>query len=100
MLAKHFLNRTCQQDCKSVGYLQLAILLVDGYLHKYPDVSIQRYYEAHIKEKLGFLDLCQISDNELTTKDTADVRATFEPKWTILNIFSSHLSRLTSNTEK
>ena len=39
--------------CKSVGYLPLAIVLVGGYLHKYPDVTIQEYYEEHIKDKLG-----------------------------------------------
>ena len=70
----------------------MAIVLVGGYLHKYPYVTIPEYYEEHIKDKLGSIDLDIISDYELATKHTAAVRATFEPEWNILNNYSSHLS--------
>ena len=46
-----------------------------GYLHKYPDITIQEYYEEHIKDKLGSIDLDQISDHELATKHTAAVES-------------------------
>jgi septin family protein len=70
--------------CNSVGYLPLAIVLVGGYLRKFSDITIQEYYEEYIKDKLGSIDLEQISDYELATKHTAAVRATFEPEWKIL----------------
>jgi hypothetical protein len=70
--------------CNSLGYLPLAIVLVGGYLHKYSDITIQEYYEEHIKDKLGSIDLDQISDEELATKHSAAVRVTFEPEWKIL----------------
>ena len=80
--------------CNSVGYLPLAIVLVGGYLRKYLDVTIQEYYEEHIKDRLGSIDLDQISDYELATKHTAAVRATFESEWNVLNKSSSHLSHI------
>ena len=66
--------------CNFVGYLPLAIVLVGGYLRKYLDITIQDYYEEHIKDNLGSIDLSLISDYELATKHTAAVRATFEPE--------------------
>jgi WD40 repeat protein len=80
--------------CNSVGYLPLAIVLVGGYLNKYNDITIQEYYEEHIKDKLGSIDLDQISNHELTTKHIAAVRATFGPEWNILNKSSSGLTNV------
>jgi hypothetical protein len=43
--------------CNSLGNLPLAIVLVGGYLHKFQDITIQEYYEEHLKDKLGCLIL-------------------------------------------
>ena len=70
--------------CNSVGYLPLAIVLIGSYLKKYLDVTMEVYYEEIIKDKLGSIDLDQISKEELATRHIAAIRATFEPEWKVL----------------
>ena len=47
--------------CNSVGYLPLAIVLIGGYLRLYPEVSFLDYYEEYVKNKLGSIDLDEIT---------------------------------------
>ena len=42
----------------------MAIVLVGDYLRKYSDITIEEYYEELIKDKLGSIDIDQISDEE------------------------------------
>ena len=46
-----------KKTCNSLGYLPLAIVLVGGYLRIYSDITVQEYYEEHIKDRLGSIDL-------------------------------------------
>ena len=78
--------------CNSLGYLPLAIVLVGGYLSKYSETTVQEYYEEHIKDKLGSVDLDQISQDELATRHIAAIRGTFEPEWKILEKDSGEAS--------
>ena len=90
LLTKHRKPESSEEEeyakktCNSLGYLPLAIVLVGGYLRKYSDTTVQEYYEEHIKDKLGSVDLDQISEDELATRHVAAVRSTFEPEWKIL----------------
>jgi NB-ARC domain-containing protein len=86
--------------CNSLGYLPLAIVLVANYLRKYSDMTVQEYYEEHIKDKLGSIDLGQISSDELVTRHVAAVRATFEPDWKILEIDSGQSLQETQKKSK
>jgi hypothetical protein len=70
--------------CNSIGNLPLAIVLIGGYLRKYSDMSIKEYYDEYIKDRLGSIDLDQISADELATRHEAAIGVTFEPEWKLL----------------
>jgi WD40 repeat protein len=70
--------------CNSVGNLPLAIVLIGSYLRKYSNISIEDYYDEHIKNRLSSIDLDVISHDELATRHEAAVRITFDPEWKIL----------------
>ena len=84
--------------CNSVGHLPLAIVLIGGYLRKYTDISIKEYCEEYILDRLGAIDLDEISKEELATRHQSAVRATFEPEWKILQEGSSGQSSTEQNT--
>ncbi len=65
----------------ALGYLPLAIVLVAGYLNKYPSVSFADYRSVLLQKKLSNIDLGVISEAELATRHRAAVRATLEEQW-------------------
>ncbi len=71
--------------CNRVGYLPLAIVLIGSYLRMYSsDLTFEEYYKELENNRLGAIDLDQISDKELATRHVSAVRVTFEEDWKIL----------------
>jgi hypothetical protein len=70
-------EKYAKKICNSVGYLPLAIVLIGGYLRLYPGTTAKYYYEQHIADKLGSIDLGEITKDELATRHDAAVRGTF-----------------------
>jgi hypothetical protein len=69
--------------CNSVGYLPLALVLIQAYLRKYQDLSFKDYYEEIVKNKMGPIDLDEVSEYELATRHNAAIRTTLDQDWKI-----------------
>ena len=79
-------EKFAEKICNSVGYLPLALVLAQARLTKLKEkITYKKYYDAIKKNSsLEILDWNRISPEELKTRHTAAVRATFEPDWAIL----------------
>lgn len=87
--------------CNAVGSLPLAIALVGSYLREYPDVSFGDYYEELLKNKLGVVDIGEVSQEELATRHIAAVSITLEEDWKrIDNEDARYLFRLTGQFDE
>jgi hypothetical protein len=70
-----------REICNAAGYLPLAIILAAGYLNEYTDVSFSDYKAELIKNKLGAIDIGELSEEELATRHVAAVGITLEEDW-------------------
>jgi len=73
-----------EKICNSVGYLPLALVLIQAYLRKYQDVSFKEYYEEVVKSKMGSIDLDEVSEDQLSTRHSPAIRVTLDQDWKVL----------------
>jgi hypothetical protein len=89
--------------CNTVGYLPLALVLIQTYLRKYQNVTIKDYYEELVKNKMSSIDLDEVSEDELATRHKAAIRSTLDQDWKILegggNVDKSQAERI-QNSKK
>jgi len=67
--------------CYALGYLPLAIVLAEGYLNEYKDVSFIDYHNELRKNKLDVIDIRELNEEELATRHVAAVGVTLEQDW-------------------
>lgn len=67
--------------CSAVRYLPLAVVLAEGYLNEYADISFADYHEELIKNKLDVIDIGEVSREELTTRHAAAIGFTLQEDW-------------------
>ncbi len=71
--------------CSSVGCLPLALYIAASYINKYSDVSFADYYNELKQNKLGTIDIEEISHEELATRHESAVKVTLESQWKMLS---------------
>ena len=83
--------------CNAVGYLPLALVLIQAYLRKYQDVSFKDYYEEFKKNRMSSIDLDEISEDDLATRHAAAIRSTLDQDWKILEKASTNQNQVVRN---
>jgi hypothetical protein len=86
--------------CNAVGYLPLAITLAGAYLRRYQeDISFADYSQELTKNKLGVIDIGDMSEENLATRHVAAVKATLQSQWGMLRDEDArHIFKLAGRT--
>ena len=92
-------ERYAEKICGSARYLPLALVLIQAYLRKYQDVSFKDYYDEFVKNKLGSIDLNEISENQLATRHNPAIRVTLDQDWKILEEKSGNQNQIQKNQD-
>lgn len=86
-----------REICNAIGYLPLALTLIAGYLGRYRSISFADYHYELLKNKIGTLDLNEISSAELATRHETAVAVTLNSQWAMLtDEYAKHLFLLSS----
>lgn len=70
--------------CEAVGFHPLALVLIAGYLQRYRQVSFGQYYAMLETNRLGTIDLSEMSEESLATRHKAAVKFTLNNQWEML----------------
>ncbi|MCI0660602.1 MAG: TIR domain-containing protein, partial [Acidobacteria bacterium] len=77
--------RSARAICNAVGYLPLAITLAGAYLRESdPEISFAVYHEELVKNRLGVIDIGDLSSEELATRHDAAITTTLQSQWEML----------------
>ena len=73
-----------QDICNAVGYLPLALALINAYLRTYPRITYGQYLAILRRSNLGAIDATNIGPNELATRHEAAIGTTLRSQWKML----------------
>ena len=86
--------QAAREICQALGNLPLGLVLVNGFLRKYSDVTF-RDYLAELRSRLvSTLDLSDVSSEELATRHNAAISATLAGDLEVLDDPARHLLAL------
>jgi hypothetical protein len=86
--------------CSRVGYLPLALVLVQAFLRKNTHISFKLYDEELAKKRLDSIDIGKIPKEQLATHHVAALRATFDEVWSILERKEPDQTEVDQNAKK
>ena len=77
-------KRYAKAICNAVGYLPLALVLIESYLNNYHSISFGDYYAELVNQGLDVIDQNEVSPAALATRHQTSATVTLNSQWQML----------------